>query len=531
MLHKRNSASAALACTVLHINPCKNHRARLLLPVLLATLLGACGGGGNDTTTSREPTAAAALPDEANDTDQTDQNEDSQANPADLQPESDSTAANQTVTVITDAATAATDSDSQPDQQPTETPTANTAADNISTADINDFAFESASTSGFAAEVSGNSAELRWTAQSGARGYNVYRGGEYITTVMEPRYNDANLAAGSYYYEIISFDQNDNFEVIADALTVYIGVPALGAANAATTLPEHVQQDYQLVFAEEFDGDTLDTSKWNTSYLWGTDLFINSEEQYYVDSRNDPGFGFDPFSVNEGILTIESVRTPDSLREKALGQPYLSGVITSYDSFQFTYGYVEARARTPFGQGFWSAFWLLNAYYVERKPEIDIMEHIGDNRDVIYHTYHYYDANGQLHSTESMETTGLDFTSEFHTYGVEWLPGKIIFYVDGKERHSISDANVSSQSMYIIANTALGGWWPGSPDETTVFPAKYELDYIRAYQKPGVLLDDSIYLNDGLQTIPFADAKPDSPPNRIPTPEQWPEAYPELPLP
>ena len=191
----------------------------------------------------------------------------------------------------------------------------------------------------------------------------------------------------------------------------------------------------------------MNTDRWNTSYLWGTDLFINSEEQYYVDTKNQPDFGYNPFKLNGETLTIEAIRTPDNLREKALGQPYLSGVITSYDSFQFTYGYVEARAKVPYGQGYWSAFWLLNAFYVDLRPEIDIMEHIGDDRDVVFHTYHYFDSEGDLRSTESMETSGIDFTSEFHTYAVEWKPGQLIFYVDGIERRRVTDPNISSQDM------------------------------------------------------------------------------------
>ncbi len=391
---------------------------------------------------------------------------------------------------------------------------------------LNDATYVSASTDGFIGRVSGSTVNLKWAATPGARGYNVYRAGEYLTTVSEPKFTDTNLAPDSYYYEIDAFDNNDNFDLVADALTVYVGVPNLGGPNQETPLPDHIVEDYQLVFSEEFEGNTLDTTKWNTSYLWGTDLFINSEEQYYVDTKNDPNFGYDPFKVNDGMLSIEAIRTPDNLRDKALGQPYLSGVITSYDSFQFTYGYVEARARVPYSKGLWSAFWLLNAFYVERKPEIDIMEHIGDIRDVAYHTYHYYDQNGNLHSTESLETGGIDYTNQFHTFGVEWLPGKLIFYIDGKETQTITDSNISSQAMYIIANTALGGWWPGSPDETTQFPSQYEIDYIRAYQKPDVLLDENL-LNDGEQTVPLADTV-NSPPNRIPSPEQWPPAYPEL---
>jgi len=257
--------------------------------------------------------------------------------------------------------------------------------------------FESASTNGFSAQIldDGN-VELEWESEPGARGYNVYRAGEYITTVFENNYQDSGLNDGGHYYEIISFDNNDRFEVVADALTVYIDVPTADAATAGGTLPSHVEEEYSLVFAEEFQAEELDFSVWNTSYLWGKDLVINSEEQYY-----------------------------ENLLDAANGQRYLSGVITSYDSFKFTYGYVEARAKVPFGRGLWSAFWLLNAYYVDLKPEIDIMEHIGHDRDVLFHTYHYYDSNGELRSTESMATAGIDFTSEFHTYGVDWRPGKI----------------------------------------------------------------------------------------------------------
>ena len=166
--------------------------------------------------------------------------------------------------------------------------------------------------------------------------------------------------------------------------------PNAPVANAA------LLQDYTLVFSDEFNGNTLDTSKWNTAYLWGTDLFINSEEQYYVDVNNDPEFGFNPFSFDGENLSINSIRTPEALKPKALNQPYLSGVITSYDAFKFTYGYVEARAKVPYGTGLWPAFWLLNAYYVDDEPEIDIMEFIGDDQDVVYHTYHYYDSDDVL---------------------------------------------------------------------------------------------------------------------------------------
>ena len=111
-------------------------------------------------------------------------------------------------------------------------------------ADAGDF-FESASTNGFSAQIldDGN-VELEWESEPGARGYNVYRAGEYITTVFDTNFQDSDLDKGGHYYEIISFDNNDRFEVVADALTVYIDVPTADAATAGGTLPTHVEEEY-----------------------------------------------------------------------------------------------------------------------------------------------------------------------------------------------------------------------------------------------------------------------------------------------
>jgi len=365
---------------------------------------------------------------------------------------------------------------------------------------------------------------VTWKKDPNARGYNVYRQAQYITTVWTNEYIDTDIFDKNYYYEIQSFDHSENYQTVATGLTVK--VRGLGKPDP-DPLPDNTEllKDYQLVFSDEFNADTLDASKWNTSYLWGSDLIINSEEQYYVDALKDPEFGFSPFSFDGESLTISSIRTPAELKSKAKNQPYLSGVITSYDAFKFTYGYVEARARVPLGRGYWPAFWLLNAYYVDDKPEIDIMEFIGNDQDVVYHTYHYFDSSGELRSTESQPTPGIDYSAEFHTYAVEWKPGTLTYFIDGKEVHRFSDPKVSQQEMYILANTAIGGWWAGSPDDTTGFPGEYALDYIRVYQKNGQYND--VPYNDGASKIPFADDVPDNAPNHMPSFEQWPEAYPE----
>ncbi len=385
--------------------------------------------------------------------------------------------------------------------------------------------FFSATTPGFNGEVLDDSIRVTWPVDPDARGYNVYRQAQFVTSVFTEEYIDEDVFDRDYYYEIQAFDNDDTLYYVATGLTVK--ARTFGRIDPDAPVPRtDLLDNYELVFSEEFTGTELDPTKWNTSYLWGTDIIINSEEQFYVDTMNDPDFGYDPFSFDGEHLTINSIKTPDELLSKSLNQPYLSGVITSYDAFKFTYGYVETRAKVTFGRGYWPAFWLLNAYYVDDKPEIDIMEFIGHDQDVVYHTYHYFDSEGQLRSTSSQPTPGVDYTSDFHTYAVEWKPGTIIFYVNNVEVHRVTDPKVSQQEMYVIANTALGGWWAGSPDESTPFPGEYTIDYIRVYQSTEPY--DDVLFSDGETQVPYSDGIfGNSSPSHRPTIEEWPEGYPD----
>jgi len=397
--------------------------------------------------------------------------------------------------------------------------------------------FESPTTEGFVGEVLDDSIRISWKRDPDARGYNVYRQAEYYTTVFTTEFNDTDVYDQDYYYEIQAFDHGlDGADVryyyIATGLTV--SARTLGKTDPNTPQPnDELLKEYELVFADEFNGSSLDTSKWNTSFLWGTDLIINSEEQYYVDIVNDPDFGFNPFTFDDGFMTINTIKTPPALASKSLGQPYLSGLITSYDAFKFTYGYAEIRAKMTHGRGYWPAFWLLNAYYGGDDPEIDIMEFIGDNQDVVYHTFHYHDEQGKLRSTQSQPTPGIDYTTDFHTFSVVCASVTIIYFVDGVEVHRITDPKVPMEQMYLLANTAVGGWWAGSPDETTPFPGKYVIDYIRVFQK-ATLFSDGLFSDDmtdaptsGSSSVPLAEDLPgEVSPNHRPTREQWPEGYP-----
>lgn len=360
--------------------------------------------------------------------------------------------------------------------------------------------------------VHGNSLTLHWQIPASNRpigGYNIYRDDAYLTTVSGTSYTEDGITWGvNYNYRVVAFDETGRFSDPSDVITgntagadqaqnsqlqtdqtqsnqLQSNQPQNDTTNnnspSSNGNPPHLD-GYQLVFSDEFRGNSLDYSKWNTSYRWGAGWIINNEQQYYVDHRADPNFGYNPFQFDGEHLTISAIPTPEHLLPKAVWQPYLSGALTTYNKFKMKYGYVEMRAKMPRGRGLWSAFWLLHQHDNDRRPEIDVVEHIGHQPDLIYNTYHWQE--GWNHRrTPSFEVWGPDYSQDFHTFGVRWEPGLIVWYVDGVEKHRLQDGNVSWEEMYLLANLAVGGWWPGSPDGTTSFPARLTIDYIRAYQR------------------------------------------------
>lgn len=347
---------------------------------------------------------------------------------------------------------------------------------------------------GLLAEIqNGNAAIIKWRAPSGdVKGYNVFRNGGYVASVASPEHTDNSMNWGEdYRYQVVAYNQNNQMSEKSDVLTVNTANGSSSTQtvtetpepqNDAPTNNNSVPAGYNLVFSDEFNNYSLDRGKWNSSYRWGPGWTINGEKQYYIDRINNPDFGHSPFEFDGNHMTISAVRTPEHLKSSANWQPYLSGALTTYNKFKMKYGFVEMRAQLPKGRGLWSAFWLLHQNDNDRRPEIDVVEYIGDKPNTVYNTYHYYD-NWNLRSTPSYEAPGTDYSQGFHTFGMKWEPGKITWYVDGVERNSHSDGNVAWEDMYLLVNLAVGGWWPGEPDGNTAFPARYKIDYIRAYQK------------------------------------------------
>ena len=340
---------------------------------------------------------------------------------------------------------------------------------------------------------------VSWDAVAGSTGYNVYRDGGYRATVRgTTSWTDNGLSGDrEYRYEVVTIDSDSNFtrkfSLNSSAATARTSggsggssspAPVAEVSTAAVSSPSSsssggVPDGYRLVFSEEFDGGSIDSSKWNTRHLWGPNWTINDEQQYYVDTNSNPDFGVRPFEFGGGKLKIVANKTPSSLMSSANNKSYTSGVLTTHNKFKMKYGYVEMRAKMPRGQGLWPAFWMLNHYYNGNEPEIDIMEFLGRDPDTVYQVYH-----SNSGSSGTLEHSGPDFTSGFHTFAVKWTEGELVFYVDGRETNRYRSGNVSNEEMYLIVNLALGGSWGGKVDDgSTPFPARYEIDYIRAYQR------------------------------------------------
>lgn len=347
-----------------------------------------------------------------------------------------------------------------------------------------------------ASVYSSQSAEIKWSSPNRSARYEVYRNGSLYRSLNGADFKslyEAGLIEGTNYnYRVVAFDGCDE-KIIEQSLT-------LNTADGASI--QDPKSDRLVIKSSIYSTSTAEVS-WNAVksarqyavYANGVFLSRTDARSVFVDDLlpgKDRKFRVVALDASGNTIdeTTRVINTADN--SFALNrQPYLSGVITSYDSFKFKYGRVEARARMPAGKGLWSAFWLLNAYYKQDQPEdpeIDIIEAIGDRVTTGNFAYHYQqdnDGDGFYTDRKSIERRAsiTDFSASFHTYRVDWEEGRIVWYVDDVETARVEGDQVSSEQMYLIANLAVGGNFPGPADSTTRFPAKFEIDYIRVYQR------------------------------------------------
>ena len=209
--------------------------------------------------------------------------------------------------------------------------------------------------------------------------------------------------------------------------------------------------------------------------------FYTGEAQIYVDptyaGNGTSPLGLNPFSQQNGVLTINSGLTPAADLSALYNIPYYSGTLTTSESFKQLYGYFEIRAELPEQSGAWPAFWLSPIKGVP--PELDVLEEYGSQPGIVRTTEHDVSLpNGKIGNTTYVP----DASTTFHTYGLLWTPTDLIWYVDGAEVfHEATPADMNVP-MYLLISLPIGS--VGGPIDPTNLPGGFAIDWVHAYSLP-----------------------------------------------
>ncbi|OIJ17433.1 beta-glucanase [Anaerobacillus alkalilacustris] len=263
----------------------------------------------------------------------------------------------------------------------------------------------------------------------------------------------------------------------------------------------NANDEWKLVWSDEFEGDKLDETKWTrdtgNGFFQEDGTFIpgwgNEELQSYQE---------DNVRVEGGKLILEGRK--ETVSDDTGTYHYTSGKIHSHGKFSQKYGRFEAKMSLPEGQGYWPAFWMMPEHDVyggwAASGEIDIMENAGGTPHKIGGAIHYGGQwpNNTYTAKDYYFPEGQDVT-DFNVYAVEWEPGEIRWYVNDDLYQTLNNWNTTStgnpakftypapfdQEFYLILNLAIGGWYGGNPNDTTPFPGEMVVDYIRVYELTG----------------------------------------------
>ena len=242
-------------------------------------------------------------------------------------------------------------------------------------------------------------------------------------------------------------------------------------------------EGYRLVWEESFDGDALNENNWNMELH--EPGWVNNELQEYTNSR-------------ENIFLRDHYLVLKAMKEE--GGRYTSGRVSTQGKQEFTYGIFEARLKVPKGKGYLPAFWLMTGDEEKygqwpRCGEIDIMEVLGHDTETNYGTIHFGIPHKQRQGSYTLEDGC--FSDDFHVYALRWEKDRISWYIDGEQiftetqwycvregQGDIAYPAPFNHPFYIILNLAVGGDWPGDPDDNTDFETQeLVVDYVKVYQE------------------------------------------------
>ncbi len=262
-------------------------------------------------------------------------------------------------------------------------------------------------------------------------------------------------------------------------LFTWSSILLLSAGTATTS----AQQCQTLVWNDEFDGNSVDTSKWEFQIGDGCDIGLcgwgNNELQSYQEANA---------TVANGTLSITAKK------QRVKSNQYTSARLRTANmpaSGEWTNGRFEARIKTPEGSGLWPAFWMLPTDPAVGWPmsgEIDILESTGQASMLAHGTIHYGSPWPDNAFTGAHILKQPDkWSDDFHVYAVEWDAYEIRWYVDDLLYSTKTPDDLGGHpwpfedyAYHFLLNLAVGGNWGGTVDDS-IFPRTMEVDYVRVY--------------------------------------------------
>jgi beta-glucanase (GH16 family) len=255
-----------------------------------------------------------------------------------------------------------------------------------------------------------------------------------------------------------------------------------GVAGSAAK-PSCSGSGWNLVWSDEFNAETgmgVDANNWTFDLGSENNGWGNNELEYYTSAPKNVSMD------GAGNLVITAIK------EAQGGKQYTSARIKTQGLKTWRYGRIESRMQLPKGQGIWPAFWMLGADIASNAwpncGEIDIMENVGKEPNVVHGSLHgpgYSGGNALTGQVSLNEPVG----NAFHLFAVEWDATSIRWFVDDTLYSTKKNTDVPSgatwvytHEFFIILNVAVGGTWPGAPDDK-IFPQKLSVDYVRVCQK------------------------------------------------
>ncbi len=221
----------------------------------------------------------------------------------------------------------------------------------------------------------------------------------------------------------------------------------------------------EIIFFDDFSGNSLDRSKWNVRVTGGT---VNNEQQAYVDSSITVSLthGVDSEGAENGALVLQPRFSPGFTTKEGKTFDFISGRIDSRNKVEFTYGTAEARIKLPEGAGLWPAWWILGKGRWPDSGEIDIMEYVGE-KDWASAAVHGPGYSGETPFVNRLYFPENNDVTNWHIYAVDWTPDSLVFKYDNIPMFRVTRPMAEhfgkwtfDNAKFLILNFALGGAFP-----------------------------------------------------------------------